>query len=241
MRNHIHLLVKMGEVDLGKIFQAVHMKYSRYFNMKRNTQGHVFQGRPGMKIILSDRYIRQLIIYLHKNPVRAGLVKKPDEYMWSSDSLFRGKQMGWIKLKSWRFPPGFEENNCVEQYRELIDEEPKILPEDIAYIGTREEYDEIEKRKAGRGGRRYRERREKRNFETIIKEICCREKITLKDLRGRTRIRKISKLRHKAMAMMYEEGYSVVAIGKYFNRTPNIVVKACGEYTGISILSVAPR
>ena len=65
MTNHVHLLIRMGQTDLGKIFKAVHMKYAKYFNLKRKTKGHVFQGRPGMKIILDDSYLLQVVGYIH--------------------------------------------------------------------------------------------------------------------------------------------------------------------------------
>ena len=230
MTNHIHLLIRMGEVEISKVFQSVHTRYAMYFNKKRNTKGHVFQGRPGMKIILNENYIVRLVIYMHKNPVRAGIVKKTEEYKWSSDSLFRGKKLSWIELKSWQFPPGLDENNSVDRYRELMDGVNKTLPEDVAYIGTRKDYDKIKKRKAGREGRKFKERREKRDFDTIVKEICCGKKYTLEDLKSRSRARGISQLRHQAMVVMYEEGYGVTEIGKYFNRVPKNVGKAYRDY-----------
>jgi len=46
MTNHAHLLIKMGTVPLNEIFQTAHMKSAKYFNRKRSTRGHVFQGRP---------------------------------------------------------------------------------------------------------------------------------------------------------------------------------------------------
>jgi REP element-mobilizing transposase RayT len=84
MTNHVHLLIKMQTTPLDEIFQTVHMNYAKYFNAKRETSGHVFQGRPGMKMVLDDSYLEQLIGYIHRNPVKADMVEGVTNYEWSS-------------------------------------------------------------------------------------------------------------------------------------------------------------
>jgi REP element-mobilizing transposase RayT len=84
MENHFHLLVEVEQIPLSKIMQGLQFRYARYFNKKYQKVGHLFQGR--YKAILCDQesYLLELICYIHLNPVRAGKIKGPDRYPWTS-------------------------------------------------------------------------------------------------------------------------------------------------------------
>jgi REP-associated tyrosine transposase len=88
MNNHVHLLVETGQTPLSKILQGINQSYTGRFNRKYGTVGHLFQGR--YKAILCDRdsYLLSLVKYIHLNPVRARLVKTPEEYQWSSHRTY---------------------------------------------------------------------------------------------------------------------------------------------------------
>ena len=90
METHVHLLLETGQVPLSKILQGVNQRFTMYFNWKHGTVGHLFQGR--YKAILCDReaYLLSLVKYLHCNPVRAGMVRQPEEYRWSSHRTYLG-------------------------------------------------------------------------------------------------------------------------------------------------------
>jgi putative transposase len=66
------------------------MKYSIYFNRKYNLVGHLFQGRYRAKIIEKDNYILEVRRYIHLNPIRANMVENPQDYKWSSYSMYIG-------------------------------------------------------------------------------------------------------------------------------------------------------
>lgn len=84
MSNHVHIIgVPMDENSLAKTFNAVTMKYAQYFNQKRMVKGHLWQGRF-YSCILDERHLYAAVRYIENNPVRAGIVKKPWEYKWSS-------------------------------------------------------------------------------------------------------------------------------------------------------------
>ena len=89
MSNHVHLLIETQDVPLSRIQQGINQRYTMYFNRKYKTVGHLFQGR--YKAILCDRetYLLLLIKYIHLNPVRAKIVKLPEEYRWSSHRDYR--------------------------------------------------------------------------------------------------------------------------------------------------------
>src|SRR3989339_1674989 len=70
MPNHVHLLIQRLDFSLAKLVQIAHTRYSSYFNMKHEKKGHVFQGRYGAKLVLNNKYLARLLIYIHRNPVR---------------------------------------------------------------------------------------------------------------------------------------------------------------------------
>lgn len=84
MSNHVHFIaVPMKEDSLAKTFNTLHMKYSQYFNRKKESRGHLWQGRF-YSCILDERHLWTAVRYVENNPLRAGIVEKPHEYNWSS-------------------------------------------------------------------------------------------------------------------------------------------------------------
>lgn len=84
MGNHYHLLIETLEASLSYGMRHVNGVYTQQFNRRHSQVGHLFQGR--FKSILVDRqaYLLELCRYVVLNPVRAGMVEKPEEYEWSS-------------------------------------------------------------------------------------------------------------------------------------------------------------
>ncbi len=92
MTNHIHLLLERQAETIGSIMQRVLGGYSRYYNRRYKHIGHVFQGRHKSILCQSDRYLAELVRYIHLNPVRAGMVTMPEEYPYSSHRAYLGLQ-----------------------------------------------------------------------------------------------------------------------------------------------------
>jgi REP element-mobilizing transposase RayT len=84
MSNHIHLLIKEGEEDLGTVFRRVGATYVYWYNWKYNRRGHLFQDRYKSETVETERYFLTVLRYIHQNPLKAGMVKKAAEYPWSS-------------------------------------------------------------------------------------------------------------------------------------------------------------
>lgn len=85
MTNHVHLLLtghKPGAAS--ELMQAVGRRYVRYVNRARGRSGTLFEGRFKASLIQSERYMLNCYRYVELNPVRAGLVKDPADYPWSS-------------------------------------------------------------------------------------------------------------------------------------------------------------
>jgi putative transposase len=85
MTNHVHLLVtgqRSGAVS--RLMQSVGRRYARYFNFAYNRSGTLFEGRFRASPIESERYFLTCMRYIELNPVRAGIVRHPGLYRWSS-------------------------------------------------------------------------------------------------------------------------------------------------------------
>lgn len=84
MTNHIHLILKPStEKGLQQVLKPLHMRYAQYINKKMGWKGHLWQGRY-FSSALDEAYTYSAVRYIEQNPVRAGMVKDPSEYLWSS-------------------------------------------------------------------------------------------------------------------------------------------------------------
>ena len=90
MNNHVHILIKTEDIHIGIFIARVHSIYARYFNTKYKYIGHLYQDRYHTEIIENDAQMLTTSRYIHLNPVRANMVNKPEEYKWSSYSIFIG-------------------------------------------------------------------------------------------------------------------------------------------------------
>lgn len=99
MSNHYHLLLETPSGNLSQIMQHINGAYTNYFNVKRKRYGHLFQGRYKAILIEADEYAKELSRYIHHNPVRAGMVSRPEEYRWSSylDYIGERESPEWLK------------------------------------------------------------------------------------------------------------------------------------------------
>lgn len=90
MDNHVHILLKTKDKPPGQFIGRVNAIYAKYFNKKYNYIGHLFQDRYHPEFIDSDEQMLEVSRYIHLNPVKANMVEKPEEYKWSSYSMFSG-------------------------------------------------------------------------------------------------------------------------------------------------------
>ena len=90
MSNHFHLLLETPQGNLSEIMQHINGAYTTYFNVKRKRVGHLFQGRFKAILVEADEYAAELSRYIHLNPIRAGMVSKPEEHPWSSYHAYVG-------------------------------------------------------------------------------------------------------------------------------------------------------
>jgi putative transposase len=84
MGNHFHLLVRTSEANLSAAIQWLGVSYSTWHNVRHHRSGHLFQGRFKSFLIAEDAYLYRLLLYIHRNPLRAKIVERLVDYPWSS-------------------------------------------------------------------------------------------------------------------------------------------------------------
>lgn len=94
MPNHVHLLLRTGQVPLATLMQRLLTGYAVRFNRRHERQGILFQNRYKSVVCQEDVYFKELVRYVHLNPIRAGIVSTLTElnrYPYSGQSALLGK------------------------------------------------------------------------------------------------------------------------------------------------------
>ena len=149
MGNHYHMLLKTKRTNLFKSMQWLGVTYTRRFNLRHFRSGHLFQGRFKSIIVQNDAYLMRLSCYIHRNPLRAGIVKRLADYRWSSYKAYANgdKAPEWLITK--QIFSQFKGMDKYKAYREKVQryaKEEKKLLEDLRYgmiIGSKNFVDKI--------------------------------------------------------------------------------------------------
>jgi len=88
MNNHYHLLIETPKANLSKAMHNLNTAYTTYYNISNERIGHLFAGRYKAILVDKDNYAMILSSYIHLNPIRAGFVKKAEDYFWSSYKFY---------------------------------------------------------------------------------------------------------------------------------------------------------
>ncbi|MFA6003776.1 MAG: transposase [Elusimicrobiota bacterium] len=83
LSNHFHILMRMADISVSRAMQWLKSSYAKYFNTRRQRVGHLFQGRFDHRLCGDDRYLMELLRYIHLNPVRARQVERPGDWPWT--------------------------------------------------------------------------------------------------------------------------------------------------------------
>ncbi|MBW2491800.1 MAG: transposase [Deltaproteobacteria bacterium] len=149
MGNHYHLLLKTNRANLSKSMQWLGVTYTRRFNLRHFRAGHLFQGRFKSIIVQNDAYLMRLSCYIHRNPLRAGIVERLANYRWSSYKAYAydDKDPKWLITKP--ILSQFKGKDKHKAYREKVQryaKEEKKLWEDLRHgmiIGSKKFVEKI--------------------------------------------------------------------------------------------------
>ena len=103
MDNHYHLMIETPDANLSIGMRQLNGVYTQRYNRRHNEPGHIFQGRFKAVLVDKENYLLELCRYVVLNPVRAGIVERPEQWNWSSCQATAGLKpvpkyltVGWI-------------------------------------------------------------------------------------------------------------------------------------------------
>lgn len=124
MGNHYHLLIETSIPNLSLGMRHLNGVYTQKYNRRHKKVGHLFQGRYKSIHVEKDNYLLELSRYIVLNPVRAKMVKNPEEWPWSSYRATVGIENNpvylWIDWILSQF--GKSKRTAMEKYKEYVEE-----------------------------------------------------------------------------------------------------------------------
>jgi REP-associated tyrosine transposase len=125
MSNHVHLIVDPGDDarNVSAMMKRLAGRHARRLNLRNSWSGSIWESRFKCSPIETDRYLLTCGRYVDLNPVRAGIVRAPEDFRWSSYCPRAG-----VTSCAWLDPdPAIESlaatrSRCRERYREFVTE-----------------------------------------------------------------------------------------------------------------------
>ena len=221
MDNHYHIIIKTLEQPIHKIMRLINTQFSKYYNKKNNRCGHTFQNRYKGIVVEDDRYLLSLVRYIHKNPLKAKICKKMQDYKYSSDNLYRTNNingLGDIDFILSIFLDDYKNNpkKAIKLYSLFMDEEIEDLTkEEISLIEFQDKVDSKFKKELTINNKSiYIDIR--RSLEQILMEVVdTKEQFDLIKIGSRKRYLTPYKFQYIKLAI--KENYSFNDIGKFIS------------------------
>jgi len=126
MTNHAHILLKSGPQGLSHFMRRLLTGYAITYNLRHRRHGHLFQNRYKSIVCDEDVYFKELVGYIHLNPLRAKIVKNMsglDRYPWCGHSVIMGrKKREWQDRNYVLLWFGKRETDAKKAYRHYVRE-----------------------------------------------------------------------------------------------------------------------
>ncbi|MCJ7772133.1 MAG: transposase, partial [Desulfobacterales bacterium] len=120
--NHYHLLIQTPEANISRSMRHLNGVYTQRYNSKHSCDGQLFRGRYKSILVSEDSYLLQVVRYIHRNPLKARLVKKLEDYPWSSHKAYLSvaKKWGWLHKKFILSMLTKKKSNWINTYRQFV-------------------------------------------------------------------------------------------------------------------------
>ena len=120
--NYYHILVQTPDANISRSMRHINGLYTQRFNKRHHRDGQLFRGRYKSILVSGDSYLLQLVRYIHRNPVKAGIASKPDDYPWSSHKGYLSVARKWKWLHKEFIFSMLTKNrkDWVKEYRKFV-------------------------------------------------------------------------------------------------------------------------
>jgi len=95
MSNHYHLLIQTPHGNLSRCMRHINGVYTQRYNRSHRCDGQLFRGRFRSILVEQDNYLLELVRYIHRNPLQAGMVNTLSQYAWSSHHGYISSSRKW--------------------------------------------------------------------------------------------------------------------------------------------------
>lgn len=124
MGNHYHFLLQCGDRPLADLMRPLNSRYAQHHGRKYGRRGYLFQDRYKSVATQDQQYVREIVRYVHANPLRAGICRSFGElsrFRWSGHAVLLGKRVcdfmdPWVVLR--RF--GETKEKAMQEYRKFM-------------------------------------------------------------------------------------------------------------------------
>lgn len=124
MTNHVHLVLQAGDVPISRPMHDIAAEFARAMQLKLQTTGHFFERRYHAVLVDKDSYLLELLRYVHRNPVTAGIAVSIDDYRWTSHHNYRGTRHDeWVSTNLGLGMFAEDRSSAITAYRKFVDAE----------------------------------------------------------------------------------------------------------------------
>jgi REP element-mobilizing transposase RayT len=123
MTNHWHLFLRTPQPNLSAGMHDLNSGYATRFNRRHKRVGSLYQGRFKAILVEGQTHAAALSRYVHRNPVRAGIVARPQDYAWSSyrDYLSSKRRPEWLDCQTVLAEIGRDPRSALRAYRRFVE------------------------------------------------------------------------------------------------------------------------
>ena len=142
LSNHYHLLAQTPDANISRAMRHLNGVFTQRFNRIHHCDGQVFRGRYKSILVEGDSYLLELVRYIHRNPLVAGLVENLQKYTWSSHKGYLSDARKWDWLHKDYILSFFAKKRAesIRLYRQFVSME---TPEEINAILSRKKLPSI--------------------------------------------------------------------------------------------------
>ncbi|HYJ41228.1 MAG TPA: transposase [Steroidobacteraceae bacterium] len=231
MTNHVHMVLQAGPEPISRPMHDIAAEFARAMQLKLETTGHFFERRFHAVLVDTDSYLLELLRYVHRNPVTAGIAASVDAYRWTSHHNYRGvRHDNWVttNLALDMFAP--ERARAIAAYCRFVEVEDaqpweplQALAPRVAVIGN-EEF-------VARAMRSREPGKTRQSLEELLQEACRRFEVGRDSLTSPVRNAYVARVRAWIAYQAGERGIATLAaVARALGRTEGALRYAIRAY-----------
>lgn len=221
MTNHVHMAIQSGSEPLSEFMGFLASSYARFVNRKSGRLGHLFERRYRAILIQEDNYLKELIRYIHLNPLRANMVDNLSNYPWSSHHAYLQKSCPpWLTVDHLLALFGGRHKRACRRYARFMSEQQsermlRLLRAGVSgddrLLGddgwTKTVLDKLDAQPV------------RKTLDELVRDACQRNDVTEAMLASRCRSRNHSTIRAEIALAATEQGVATVTdVARRFGR-----------------------